>query len=166
MNIKDLQNAIASIDADKLVQLEKLIHKHKHIIILGNGGSNAIAQHIAQDYTKVLKKQAICFADASRLTCYINDYGMDMAYRIFIQDFVRPDTLVILISSSGESVNMIHAADYCRFHSVPYITLTGFSGTNTLHTIGQGTAALTFLVDSLSYGVVELTHEAILHTVC
>ena len=54
---------------------------------IGNGGSNSIASHITQDYTKALGKKAITFTDPSRLTCYINDYGMENAYKVFVEEF-------------------------------------------------------------------------------
>jgi phosphoheptose isomerase len=56
-------------------EFEKLINEHNNIIILGNGGSSAIASHISQDYTKKLNKKSFTFSDSSRLTCYANDYG-------------------------------------------------------------------------------------------
>ena len=75
------------MDIDKLIeetqkikqlqtQLESLVAKHTEIIIIGNGGSNAISSHISQDYTKELDKKAICFSDPSRLNCYINDFEL------------------------------------------------------------------------------------------
>lgn len=174
MKITELQKCISEIDADQLFLFNRLIKKHQKIIILGNGGSNAIAQHIAQDYTKVLNKRALCFADASRLTCYINDYGMEHAYEEFIKDFADSDTLVILISSSGESKNIIRSAFHCYYEHIPYIILTGFKSDNFLRTrytteeipgIYDG-AILDFWVNSEDYGVVEITHETILHSVC
>ena len=58
-------------------KLKSIVDKAENIIIIGNGGSNSIASHIAQDYTKVLGKKAISFSDPSRLTCYMNDYGIE-----------------------------------------------------------------------------------------
>jgi D-sedoheptulose 7-phosphate isomerase len=161
------------MDIDKLIeetqkikqlqtQLESLVAKHTEIIIIGNGGSNAISSHISQDYTKELDKKAICFSDPSRLTCYINDYGRDQAYVEFIKDFVSKDTLVILISSSGNSMNIVNAAVYCELNLIDYIALSGFNKDNKLNNLN---GKLKFWVDSHDYGIVECTHQAFLHSI-
>ena len=118
MEIIELKNCLDNIDENQLNDFRKIIESYDDILILGTGGSNAIAQHIAQDYTKVLNKKALCFADASRLTCYINDYGPDNAYVEFIKDFANSNSLVILISSSGKSRNIINCVNYCEKHKI------------------------------------------------
>ena len=90
--------------------LQKIIDSFEEIIILGNGGSSSIASHISQDYTKKLKKKSFTFSDSSRLTCYSNDYGYENAYKHFLTEFATEDTLVILISSSGNSQNILNCA--------------------------------------------------------
>ena len=111
MKLKELEKEIKRIKSYK-PYLEKVINDYNNIIIIGNGGSNSIASHISQDYTKQLDKRCISFSDPSRLTCYINDYGRDRAYVEFLDDFVEKTTLVILISSSGNSMNIVNAAQY------------------------------------------------------
>ena len=161
------------MDIDKLIQetekiklkedqLWDVVHEYTEIIIIGNGGSNSIASHIAQDYTKVLDKRAISFSDPSRLTCYINDYGRDEAYKEFIKDFAIPGTLVILISSSGNSMNIVNAAYYCQQYFIPFITLSGFDKLNKLNSTK---ADFSYWVDSKSYGIVECAHEILLHSI-
>jgi D-sedoheptulose 7-phosphate isomerase len=186
MNLDELKCCLSEIDESKLEEFQQIIYNYDNIIIIGNGGSNAIAQHIAQDYTKVLNKKALCFADASRLTCYINDYGADEAYVEFLKDFADKDTLVILISSSGQSKNIINCAKHCARHFIPFVLLSGFKQDNQLrmgdvesddydpyepgyirmYVPAKDVAKVEFWVNSEDYGVVELTHEAILHTVC
>ena len=161
------------MDIDKLIQetekiklkedqLWDVVHEYTEIIIIGNGGSNSIASHIAQDYTKVLDKRAISFSDPSRLTCYINDCGRDNAYAEFLDDFAGKDTLVILISSSGNSMNIVNAAKYCESSEIDYIALSGFNKNNKLNNLD---AKLKFWVDSTDYGIVECTHQAFLHSI-
>lgn len=145
--------------------LKTYIEKYSKIIILGNGGSNSVASHIAQDYTKVLKKRAITFSDPSRLTCYINDYGMANAYQQFVSEFADQDTLVVLISSSGNSENMLRTAQYCGERFLPTIVLTGFDPDNKLRNFDFPSRLLEFWVDSKDYGVVECTHLVFLHSV-
>jgi D-sedoheptulose 7-phosphate isomerase len=135
------------------------------VIILGNGGSNATSCHIAEDYTKILNKRTICFGDSARMSCYANDYGWENSYSKFIEHFYNPNTLVILLSASGESKNIINAAQFCVDNNIEMITLTGNSKENTLKTKFSKINGLDFWVDSYDYGVVEIIHETILHSI-
>jgi D-sedoheptulose 7-phosphate isomerase len=160
MNIDNLKKCINELS--NLDDLKNIILSKNKIIILGNGGSNSIASHISQDYTKVLGKKAMSFSDSSRLTCYMNDYGIDQAYCKFIEHFAEEDTLIILISSSGNSSNITNAAEYC-VDKHDMIILSGFNKNNKLNSYANK-SLLSFWVDSEEYGVVEIVHEIILHS--
>ena len=153
------------VNSDDIIALSNAVLNHKKIIIIGNGGSNSIASHISQDYTKFLKRQAISFSDPSRLTCYINDFGMDDAYKIFLEQFSDKDTLAILISSSGNSTNIYNCCMHCRVEGIPYITLTGFDANNRVRSSFGSSAVVDFWVDSNSFGIVECLHQVILHAI-
>ena len=86
---------------------------HSKFILIGNGGSNSAASHIAQDMTKRGGKRASAFTDPSMLTCFMNDYGVEKAYSKFLDFYADPDTFVILISSSGESRNIVECVNFC-----------------------------------------------------
>jgi D-sedoheptulose 7-phosphate isomerase len=164
MNLDVIKNNIDYLKS-KISMFEYFIFNHKNIIILGNGGSNAIASHIAQDYTKTLNKNAFSFSDSSKLTCYINDYGHDLAFVEFIKDYTFLDNLlVILISSSGNSENIVNCARFCEKNDIVFITLSGFDYTNKLNSFSK--SALNIHVDSKNYGEVECLHEIFLHSVC
>jgi len=166
MNIEEYKNIINGINISTLNEFKDKLLKFKKVIILGNGGSNAISSHIAEDYAKNLKLQTFSFSDAARLTCYINDYGMAEAYVEFIKDYADSNTLIILISSSGNSDNIINAALHCINNNYNIITLTGFKQDNKVNNMVEKYGnALSFYVPSTDYGVVELTHEFILHSV-
>jgi phosphoheptose isomerase len=138
---------------------------YKDIILIGNGGSNAVSLHIAEDYSKVLKKRALAFGDAPRLTCYFNDYG-EQAYVEFIRDFTTENTLHILISSSGQSLNIINCASYCKNNNKDMVILTGFKKDNLLRKFAKNSCTkMEYWVDSEDYGVVEIAHETFLHSV-
>lgn len=163
--LNGLQQSINKIDEKNLSKLKELVlNSGGKIVILGNGGSNAIASHIAEDYTKALRKPAICFSDAARLTCYANDYGYEQAFKQFLIEFVEPASLVILISSSGNSKNIINCAEYCSTNNLDYVILTGFQEDNKLRQY-KHKAKLDFWVDSTDYGIVECMHEIILHSI-
>ena len=134
------------------------------IIILGNGGSNAVASHISQDYVKFHKKKSLVFSDPSMLTCFINDFGMENAFQKFIEFHADKDTLVILISSAGESKNIINCSKYCEDHKISYGILTGFNSNNTLRKISKN-ALWDYHIDSSDYGIVECVHQIFLHGV-
>jgi len=156
---------LKKVEHSKIEQLKNIIDKHDEIILIGNGGSNSIASHISQDYTKFLKKKSFSFSDPSRLTCYINDYGMENAYKIFLEEFSKKDTLVILISSAGESKNIYNCSKFCEENNISFIILTGFKYNNSIRTDFANSAKLEFWIDSESYGVVECVHQTILHSV-
>lgn len=148
--------------------LRELVDSHEKIIILGNGGSNSVASHIAQDYTKQLGKKAFTFSDPSRLTCYINDYGMAEANKQFVKEFADADTLVIIISSSGNSENMLRVMEHCQKDNIDYVILTGFGECNKMRDLNLTTkipAKLDIWVDSHDYGIVECVHQIALHCI-
>lgn len=164
MNLVELRKCLDCISNEDIESLKKIIDSHQNIIILGNGGSNSISSHISQDYTKVLGKKSISFSDPSRLTCYMNDYGIEFAYVKFIEHFKEDGMLVILISSSGNSPNIINALEYCIENNINTVTLSGFKPDNKLRN-KSNQSLLHFWVDSTDYGIVESTHQIILHSV-
>ena len=163
MDITDLIVAIEDMRC-RVDELRDIIGNYDNILIVGNGGSNAIASHAASDFTNVLHKNAQAFTDATLLTCYINDYGMANAYLRWIQGFGPDfDMLIILISSSGESKNIVNCAKWCSKQRIPFITLTGFDKNNKLNNI-KG-AELNMWVDSKIYGIIENSHGIFLHSI-
>jgi D-sedoheptulose 7-phosphate isomerase len=133
-------------------------------IIIGNGGSNSVASHISQDYVKKCHKHSLTFSDPSMLTCFINDYGMANAYLAFIKAYADKDTFIILISSSGESQNIINVIKYCEENNYNYGILTGFAKSNTVRVLGRN-AKFDYHINSKDYGVVECVHQIFLHGV-
>jgi D-sedoheptulose 7-phosphate isomerase len=165
MDINEFKKCFEDLNQDDLNKLKRVILFYKDIIILGNGGSNAISQHISEDYTKMLNKRAICFGDSARMSCYANDYGWENSYKMFIEQFATNTTLVILISSSGNSKNIINCAKFCKENKIPMITMSGFSKDNDLKNNFENDSEMHFWVDSTDYGIIEILHELILHSV-
>lgn len=164
MKIEKLIYELEKITPKIFEELKANILKHEQVIILGNGGSSAIASHISQDYTKRLKIKSFTFSDSSRLSCYVNDYGYENAYLNFLKDFLSSKTLVILISSSGNSQNIINCAQFCKEKKIPFIILTGFDENNKCRDF-KNDAILELWIDSDDYGIVECCHEIFLHSV-
>ncbi|MHA2403100.1 MAG: hypothetical protein ACXADH_08945 [Candidatus Kariarchaeaceae archaeon] len=162
---REYVNALKSAHMESEFQkFKKALDKHKRIIILGNGGSNSIASHISQDYMKFCKKRVSIFSDPSMLTMLSNDFGYENAYLKFLEYHVEDDTFVILMSSGGESENIIKCQKYCDENKIVYGVLTGFFPNNRLR-IGSKNAAFNYHIDSESYGVVECVHQIFLHGV-
>ena len=149
---------------DEFQKYQQAFKDHKRIIILGNGGSSSVASHISQDYMKFEGKKVSILSDPSMITMLSNDFGYENAYKKFLEYYVEDDTLVVIISSSGESINMINCMNYCENHGISYGVLTGFHPHNTLQRNAQY-AKWNYHVDSDSYGVVECVHQIFLHGV-
>ena len=92
---------------EQFLRFELAFHTHNRIIILGNGGSSSVASHISQDYMKSHKKKVSILSDPSMITMLTNDFGYKKAYQKFLEYYVEDDTLVVIISSGGESPNML-----------------------------------------------------------
>lgn len=149
---------------DEFQRYQDQFNGHNRIIILGNGGSNSVASHISQDYMKFHQKRVNVFSDPSMLTMLANDYGYENAYVKFLEYHIEPDTLVVLISSSGESLNILNCMEHCERYGIDYGVLTGFNSHNSLRRKADY-AKFNYHVDSESYGVVECVHQIFLHGV-
>lgn len=137
---------------------------HNRIIILGNGGSSSVASHISQDYMKFKSKKVSILSDPSMLTMLTNDFGYDNAYQKFLEYYVEDETLVVLMSSGGESKNILNCLTWCEENDVNYGVLTGFESNNRIRTMATN-AIWNYYIASKSYGVVECVHQIFLHGV-
>ena len=129
------------------------------VCFVGNGGSAAIASHLAIDFWKNGGIPAFSFNDASLLTCISNDYSYAQVYEKPINMFLSSMDVLVAISSSGKSENILNAVKAAKEKNVFVITLSGFSDTNPLRGLGD----LNFYVDNTLYGVVENSHQILLH---
>lgn len=131
------------------------------VMVVGNGGSAAIASHMATDYSKNGGIRTQAFSDPALLTCLSNDYGYDQVFARAIGIYGHPGDLVIAISSSGQSPNILNAVRAAGTLGCRTVTFSGFTPTNPLRSMG----GLNFYVDSQRYGFVELVHLALCHGV-
>ena len=145
-------------------KFQKAFHTHPRIIVLGNGGSSSVASHISQDYMKFHGKKVSILSDPSMITMLTNDFGYDWAYQKFLEYFVENDTLVVIMSSGGESQNMINCLNWCEKEEVSYGVLTGFNPENKIRTMAKN-SLWNYYINSDDYGVVECVHQIFLHGV-
>ena len=150
----------------EIIQLKKMLLELKKtgrkVIIAGNGGSAAMASHVSVDFTKQGGVRSINFNEADLITCFANDYGYEHWVEKAIEFYGDKGDLVILISSSGNSQNMINAALSAKNMEINVVTFTGFNNDNILKSKGE----LNFWIDSKAYNIVENTHQIWLLLIC
>ena len=131
------------------------------IIFIGNGGSAAISSHMAVDFWKNGGMKAISFNDGPQLTCIGNDYGYKHVFEKPIEMFTDSGDILIAISSSGKSENILLGVKAAGLKGCRIITLSGFDERNPLSAMGE----FNFYVPSKSYGPVEVIHHSICHCI-
>ncbi len=131
------------------------------VMFVGNGGSAGIAGHLAIDFAKNGGVRSVTFNDASSLTCLGNDLGYDQVFAKQIEMQAFAGDVLIAISSSGNSKNIVNAALAAAKAKCDIITLSGFTEDNALRRLGD----INFFVASGVYGFVETGHQAILHAI-
>lgn len=159
--ISTLNSAHMSSEFEKF---KDAFNNHQRIIILGNGGSSSVASHISQDYMKFGGKKVSILSDPSMLTMLTNDFGYENAYQKFLEYYVEEESLVILMSSGGESKNILNSLTWCEEHKIDYGVLTGFLPNNTIRTMATN-SLWNYYIASKNYGVVECVHQIFLHGV-
>lgn len=163
--------AVTSADGQRINQSEAINHvmglaRQTHsagnkLIFVGNGGSAAIASHMATDYSKNGNIRALALNDSSMLTCLGNDLGYERVFAKQIELHARPGDLIIAISSSGRSANILNAVKAARDAKCTVVTLSGFLPENPLRLLGD----INFYIDFDRYGFVEIGHLTICHVI-
>lgn len=129
------------------------------MLFIGNGGSAAIASHMATDFWKNGGIPAIAFNDSSLLTCISNDFGYEYVFEKPIEFFAHPNDVLFAISSSGSSENILRGVQKAKSKGCSVVTLSGFDNGNPLGLMGF----CNFYVPSHEYGYVEVIHQYICH---
>ena len=128
----------------------------KKTLIFGNGGSAAIASHFSVDLTKNAGLRCVNFNEADLITCFANDYGFERWVEKAVDFYGDEGDLLIVISSSGSSKNMLNGVKAARngnFQAV--VTLSGFAEDNPLCQLGD----INLWIDSRAYNFVENIHQ-------
>jgi len=129
------------------------------LIFIGNGASAAISSHMAADFLKSGGMSTITFNDGSLLTCMGNDYGYKHVFEKPIEISANKGDVLIAISSSGQSANILLAVHAAQNKGCKVMTLSGFEPDNPLSSLGD----INFYVPVKSYGPVEIVHHSICH---
>lgn len=144
-----------------LFKAVKILKSKKRIFFIGNGGSNSISSHMMEDYGKIARYETFSFSDPALITCFANDYGYENAITEWLKIHLKTKDLLIALSSSGNSKNIINAVNFAKKIGASIITLSGFNATNPLKNKGN----INFHIPINNYGVVECFHQIILHAI-
>lgn len=131
------------------------------IFFIGNGGSSAIASHMTADFMKNGGMKTYSLYDNAVTTCMGNDYGYEYIFSRPLEFLVREGDLLVAVSSSGNSRNIINAIKVTREKSASVITFTGFKADNKARQLGD----LNVHVPCEKYGIVESIHNLILQQI-
>ena len=146
--------------AESLIQAK--IKSGSSVWWVGNGGSAAMCSHLSQDMLNKLGARSMVLGDASLMTCMANDFGYENVYYKPLKTLAKSGDLLIAISSSGDSENIISCSKMALETGIDLISLSGLHENNRLWSMESD---LSFFVTSNLYGIVEVAHEAILHSV-
>lgn len=164
-----IARAGASVDRAKLGEAAALIADcytaGGSVWACGNGGSAAIANHLMCDHLKgaqtdtgLRPRAQSLSANIETITALANDVSYDEVFVYQLRTLARPGDVLITISSSGDSENVVRAAQWARENGVSVIAMTGFDGGRT-----RDLASVGLHVDGDNYGIVEDTHQSLMH---
>tara|TARA_R110000796_G_scaffold165747_1_gene282595 strand:+ start:1293 stop:1913 length:621 start_codon:yes stop_codon:yes gene_type:complete len=163
------QAAQASVDRVALAKAGALLAgayaARKTVYVCGNGGSAAISNHLVCDHLKGgqtdtgLRPRVVSLsATIETITAVANDISYDEVFVYQLRTLADPGDVLISISSSGDSENVVRACEWAKANDLAVIAMTGFAGGRT-----QGLADVNLHVAGDNYGVVEDTHQALMH---
>ena len=158
---------LASEVAEAAATVAHAMQQGSKLMICGNGGSAADCQHIAAEFTGrfVAERRPLAAialtTDSSALTCIGNDYGFDEVFARQVAALARPGDVLLGISTSGRSPNVLRAFDAAREAGTTTIALCGRDGGALLHV-----ADLAIVVPSESTADIQEAHIFVGHTIC
>ena len=164
-----LIGTLKEIPTDRVERLADLLYRAysdgKQVFTLGNGGSASTASHMAADLSKntigpnMRRFRIMSLNDnMSLVSALSNDLGYEHMFSEQLQNLIQPGDVLIAISGSGNSPNVLRAIEYAQSRSAEVAALLGFDGGKAAEL-----ADLSVLVDSYDYGVVEDAHLIINH---
>jgi D-sedoheptulose 7-phosphate isomerase len=131
----------------------------RHIYLIGNGASAAMASHFAADACKNGGLRAQAFNDGALLTCTGNDLAFDQVFALPLERFARAGDMLVTISSSGASPNILLALERAREMQLQIVTLSGRGADNASRSFGD----VNFYMPADRYGWIESGHHVVLH---
>jgi phosphoheptose isomerase len=165
----EVRRALASVSRETLTAVEALltaaVKRDAQILACGNGGSAAISNHLVCDHAKGIRTDTSLrprvhslSENVELMTAISNDISFDEIFAYQLESIARPGDVLVTISASGNSENIVRAIEWARGHSMSTIAMTGFSG-------GRSARLSDFNlhVSCENYGVVEDVHQSLMH---
>ncbi len=164
-----LNEALESVDGEQMMQAANIlarVHRRGGIIFsCGNGGSAAIANHLVCDHCKLVQTDTDLHprimslsSTVEMITAIGNDISFEDIFVYQLRSLARPGDALITISSSGDSENIVRAAQWAKENGLPVISMTGFSGGRSAQI-----ADVNLHVDADNYGIIEDAHQSLMH---
>lgn len=169
--IQHFSEGLKAVDVEALAKaisaIQTAIDHGKRLYVIGNGGSAAIADHLVCDFAKgtdteghpALAVQSLASAPAL-ISAIANDFGLEHVFAKQVGYFCKPQDVLIAISSSGNSANIINAVEEAKSRDVTVIGMSGFKG-GKLAKISD----IPLFVPINNYAVVEDCHQALMHVI-
>jgi D-sedoheptulose 7-phosphate isomerase len=170
------QVAMKNLPAEEIAKalniLQACYERDGRIYVFGNGGSMAIATHWVSDFNKTVfshhldkhsrRFQAIRLPSTeSEITAWANDAGYDMIFAGPLQNYLQDGDVIIAISSSGNSPNIVKAVELAKSRNVPVVGVSGFDPQNKLNQLAD--AKIHVPTEKGEYEVVESVHGTVMH---
>jgi len=166
---REFARAAATIDPEQVDLAAQLLvaayERGSAVFSCGNGGSAAVANHMQCDHVKgirtgtdLMPRVISLSTNAEVITALANDIGYEQVFTYQLQSQARPGDVLLAISSSGKSPNIVGVIEWARANGVHTIALTGFDGG-----ASRTTAEASIHVHSTNYGVIEDLHQATMH---
>ena len=161
--------ALATFDREPLKDIlkvmDRLLETGGSLWVAGNGGSAAIANHTVCDMTKgthveqlpVLKSHSLA-CNIPMMTALSNDISYDDVFSRQLEYYLKPEDAVLLVSSSGNSTNVVKACEFANAQGNPTIAFVGFRGGRL-----KDIAAHHVWIPVENYGIVEDIHQSLMH---
>lgn len=168
---ESLQNCIVTDKDQQVIEIGKgmdewvartdqLKRKNSTMYFVGNGASSMMAGHMSADAAKNGQIRAQAFHETSLMTAVSNDTAYDNVFAYPLRRFADPGDVLVTISSSGNSPNIMQAIKVAKELNLDIITLSGKSPENGSRPQG----ILNFYIPSQSYGIIECAHQVLLHS--
>ena len=166
---EELARAFGTVDMVQVARATELLSdaydRDASVFACGNGGSASIANHLQCDHVKGVRNGTDLTTRVFSLSTNIelfsaiaNDHGYEMVFEYQLQSLARAGDVLIAISSSGRSPNIVRALEWANRHGMHTVALTGFSGG-----AASELASVSLHVQSDNYGIVEDAHQACMH---
>jgi histidinol-phosphate phosphatase family protein len=165
----ELVQALATVDVAAFDRASKVLadayDRDSAVFVCGNGGSASIANHLQCDHVKGVRvgtdlrtRVTSLSTNVEILSAIANDIGYDAVFEYQLESMARPGDVLVAVSSSGRSPNIVRALAWAETHGMQTIAMTGFGGGD-----ARTTAGVSIHVDADNYGIVEDAHQACMH---